>query len=474
MYYKLNNCCLRGWKKLTNVIINSKGYIRKLKSEEFQVLFLCDGITDIDSIMGEDNSYMRDILNRFIENRIVTATEHPEEIPDIQKYKYYDNRYVPSIFWSITGRCNYKCRHCFMDAPGACLGEISTETALSFVDQMADCGITKVDITGGEPFVREDFWVIIDKLISKNICIGTVYTNGWLLNDNILDEFEKRGIKPVFSFSFDGVGCHDWMRGVVGAEEAVISAMKLCKKRGYLFNAEMCVFKKNQNKIDESVNLLASIGCSGLKMSNVSRSELWLNNSEDNALSDEEYFDAMIRYIPKYYESNCNMAVILCSIAVLNPAKDEQAKHNLRYSVVPEKYDGTTNCLNEYMCGSTRCSCYITPEGRMLPCMPMTSASREIQETFPTIQDTGLRAILNDSIYINYVDGRVHDLFELNEECDKCSHKLYCGGGCRASAAITEGDLLGVDRIMCKLWNGGYIERIRQTLEESVAKYCKD
>lgn len=44
----------------------------------------------------------------------------------------------------------------------------------------------------------------------------TVMSNGLLMNERVLDEFEKRGIKPEFNMSFDGIGCHDWLRGIPG------------------------------------------------------------------------------------------------------------------------------------------------------------------------------------------------------------------------------------------------------------------
>ena len=94
------------------------------------------------------------------------SCEEPQPIEKRQYYKYYHNRYVRSIFWSITGKCNYRCRHCFMDAPEGALGELSTQQAFDLIDQMAECGVLQVDITGGEPFVRKDFWQLVDRIRS--------------------------------------------------------------------------------------------------------------------------------------------------------------------------------------------------------------------------------------------------------------------------------------------------------------------
>ena len=92
---------------------------------------------------------------------------------------------------------------------------------------MAECGVLQVDITGGEPFVRKDFWQLVDRIRSYGMVIGKDLYKRLLLHEAILDAFEQRGINPAFSISFDGVGWHDWMRGVPGAEEAALRALRL-------------------------------------------------------------------------------------------------------------------------------------------------------------------------------------------------------------------------------------------------------
>src|SRR5699024_8745620 len=211
--------------------------VKKLSSEEFQLLLLCDGETDLGNI--DFTNEMKRALEKFETDHLIEKCEYKKPLNFDQYYRYYDNRYVQTVFWSITGKCNYRCRHCYMDAPDAALGEVSTAEALDFIDQMAECGVLQVDITGGEPFVRKDFWQLVDRMIYHKMTIGMVYTNGWLLTDKVLDEFERRNLYPEFSISFDGIGWHDWMRGVPGAEEAAIRALQLCKKRGFSTNVEI-------------------------------------------------------------------------------------------------------------------------------------------------------------------------------------------------------------------------------------------
>ena len=434
--------------------------IQKLSRERFQVLLLCDGETDLSSSLLSES--MKNSLQQCEAENIIESCTKPCPLNKDQYYRYFGNRYVSTVLWSITGKCNYRCRHCFMDAPNAALGELSTDEALNLIDQMAECGVLRVDITGGEPFVRNDFWELVDRILYHKMTIGMVYTNGWLLNDKILDEFERRNLYPEFSISFDGIGWHDWMRGVPGAEEAAIRALQLCKKRGFSTNVEMCLHRGNLGVLMQTVEALCSVGVQAVKASYVVPTPLWSHNSDGNMLSDQEYFEAMLRFIPEFYKAGRPVELLLGNIIYLH--------RNKPYKVVAERYDGTQKSLDDHLCDAARWACYITPEGRLLPCMPMTSSPA--QKLFPRIQDIGLKCGLSDSFYMKFVDGRVKDLLKSNAECNACSYRYKCGGGCRASALLYgDHNLMGCDRTMCMLWKEGYVDRIRKAADEAIVKY---
>lgn len=463
MYYRLqHDYVLRGWEKMNTVLVKRPhNQVTALKPEEFNLLMLCDGetnFTELNLIEGEQTA-----LTHYLEKGILKAYDTPVPLNEDQLYRFYPNRFVESIFWSITGRCNFRCRHCYMDAPEGILGELSHEEAISLIDQMAECGVLKVDITGGEPFVRKDFWELIDRLLSYRITIGQVYTNGWLLTEDVLDKFEQRNLKPSFSFSFDGLGWHNWMRGINGAEEATLKAIRLCKKRGFRMNVEMCIHKGNIPTLRETVNYLAEIGVPMMKLGSVTQTPLWQKNSEGNDMTFQEYQDSMLEYIPQFFADGMPMKLLIGAVVYLY-------KKSINYEVIAEKYDGTENCIDCHLCGATRYSCYITPEGRLLPCMPMTAC--EEQENFARFQDMGLRNGLSDSYYMKIVDNRVRDLLAANEKCNACPYKYKCGGGCRANALMSTGNLLGEDTDLCFLWENGYVDRIHKVADAAIAKYC--
>lgn len=460
MYYRLKpDYALRGWLKNSWVLLKRpENFMKQLPQDTFQALLLCDGETELTE--GMLSGSLAEAIKECEENGLIEASAVPDPLDPDQYYRYYPNRYVDMVFWSITGRCNYRCRHCFMDAPDGTLGELSTEEALALIDQMAECGVLRVDITGGEPFVRKDFWQLVDRIRSYKMVIGKIYTNGWLLNEQVIEGFRQRGMRPQISISFDGAGWHDWMRGIPGAEEAALRALRLCRDNGLVTDVEICLHKGNLDSLAQTIKVLKEAGVAHLKVSNVAPTDLWKRNSDGNALTQQEYTEAMIRFIPEYYKMGKPMKIVLAGVIALYPDQS--------YKVVPEPYDGTESCLDCHMCGSTRWVCYITPEGRLLPCMPMTASPD--QERFPLVQDIGLRKGLSDSYYMEFVNGRVRDLFAANAECAQCPYRLRCGGGCRANALLDGSqELMGCDRIMCMLWKEGYVERIRRAAEEAAA-----
>ena len=196
MFYKLkSNYLLRGWEGNAWILIQRpQNHSWRLTAEQFQALMLCDGETELSNDWLDES--IRRELKQLVKDGLIEASASASPLRPEQYYKYYHNRYVERVFWSVTGRCNFRCRHCYMDAPDAALGELSTEEAFDLIDQMAECGVQNVDITGGEPFVRKDFWQLVDRILSRKMVINQVYTNGWLLDDSILDKFESRGLKP--------------------------------------------------------------------------------------------------------------------------------------------------------------------------------------------------------------------------------------------------------------------------------------
>ena len=260
----------------------------------------------------------------------------------------FENRHIERVCWAITGKCNFRCRHCGFNTPDAAMSEMTYEEAIRFVDQMADCGVRYLELTGGEPFVREDFWLLVDHIIEKGIKIEKIHTNGWMLMDSILDKFEQYGVKPEFCVGFDGVERHDWLRGLKGAEQAALNALRRCYLRGFPTSVEMCIHRGNVDVLRETVDVLADSGVGRIVCHPIADNNDWNHYAAGNNMSDSEYVEAVLKYIPEYYLDGMRIDVLFEGVV-------ELYKGTVEYRVI---YEGDTN-------GSLNNKCYITPDGKM-------------------------------------------------------------------------------------------------------------
>lgn len=144
---------LRGWDRLPWAVVRRpENTVRFVDAPMFRVLELSDGTVDFDLPLISDQ--MRDVAVRLEREGVLRALADGEraELTDDQRYVRYPNRFIKTVHWSITGRCNYRCRHCFMDAPDARLGELDHDTMMDIARQIVEAGILHVNLTGGEPW----------------------------------------------------------------------------------------------------------------------------------------------------------------------------------------------------------------------------------------------------------------------------------------------------------------------------------
>ena len=59
----------------------------------------------------------------------------------------------------LTYRCNERCVHCYLDHDDR--GEMTTAEIKGILDQLAEAGVFFLTLSGGEPFMRKDFFEIV-------------------------------------------------------------------------------------------------------------------------------------------------------------------------------------------------------------------------------------------------------------------------------------------------------------------------
>lgn len=461
MYYKLNpDFLLRGWQKLPYALVRKGKGTHFITQQEMQILQLCNGKinTDLPLIPQET----RDLLVEIEKNGIISRCEAGDTIAPEQEYRLYPARYIRTAHWSITGKCNYRCKHCYMSAPDAKLGELDHETVMSIVQQLIDCGVMQVSLTGGEPLVRRDFMEIVDALLAGGITITTIYSNGRLVTDSLLDELASRGIHPEFNMSYDGTdGWHDWLRGIPGAGKIVEDAFLRCREKGFLTGAEMCIHNGNKHLLRDTVKRLSELGCRSLKTNPISNVGAWKEGGYGEAITMDALYQVYLDYIPHYYEDGMPLSLQLGGFFSASPNEPD------RYDIPSRK--SCKNPEKTCVCGHARKVMYISAEGRALPCMALSGM--DIQHEFPLIPEIGLAQCITDSRYMSLIDTRADKILEHNPECKECEYAMQCLGGCRASALeTTPDDILAPDQAACAIFRGGWDKKIEQVMQKMFPK----
>ena len=454
MYYCLNEeYLLRGWEKLqTGVMKKGAGQVVFLKPAFYSK------IRNNSWMMFEGSPFLskaeHDLMTQLVKKGIIYLSERMVPFTPEQEYRLYPNRYLQMIYWAITGHCNCRCRHCYMSAPTGSIPEYSTEKCMEIIDQMEAAGVQKVSLTGGEALVRRDFVKLITRITEAGIRICTIKSNGLLVNEKLLDVLDDLGQKPEFNMSFDGIGCHDWLRGVEGVEKAVIRAFRLCRERGFPTGAEYCLHKDNMDVFRESVKLLGKLGCRSLKVNTLKAEGEGAGITEYMLPLDEEYRFYM-DYLPQFFEDGEPVNLMLSGIFMKTG--------NGQYIIPSEKQPEDRDCSNYCLCGHARNVMNITADGFIVPCIPIGSVESG-RNQFPNIFETTLTEALQDSAYMYFIDTRLSTYFKHNPECAVCEYRNRCAGGCRGNAAGS-GDLLGKDKRNCVFFKDGWYNRVKEFID---------
>ena len=169
--------------------------------------------------------------------------------------------------YAVTWRCNARCVMCdTWQAKPDPSQEITPEKWREILKRDAAFlgGVSKLGLTGGEPFLRDDLVELIREL-HRGLPDAriSVVSNG-LLTGRILkalEQIHKFLPELIFSVSLDGPDqTHDKVRGIPGAFDKALATMQGALDMGYCVTSGMTLSSLNHDKIDQTARLLASLG----------------------------------------------------------------------------------------------------------------------------------------------------------------------------------------------------------------------
>ena len=179
-------------------------------------------------------------------------------------YSYFTNRlrnkqylvqFVPTV------RCQLLCGMCHQKDIRAC-----HEQELSFPEieiifkNLKASGINQINFIGGEFFVRQDAWQILDKAEEMGF-LFSIATNGTLLNDNDVAKLSYYWGLMEIDVSLDAcdAATHDKIRGIPGTRDKVVEFIENCKNFGITIMVVAVAQHDNYKHMIDLANLLQSL-----------------------------------------------------------------------------------------------------------------------------------------------------------------------------------------------------------------------
>jgi radical SAM protein with 4Fe4S-binding SPASM domain len=161
---------------------------------------------------------------------VAAVEEAAAAVEETDKMECCSNDRRLILQWHITSRCNLRCKHCYQVSYQT--PELDFHNILGIMKQYSELlsALNRkghINFTGGEPFLREDFFDLLHecKRYSSLFSFG-ILTNGTLLNRKTVEELKK--LQPDFiQVSIEGNReIHDSIRGS-GNLDIVIKGLEL-------------------------------------------------------------------------------------------------------------------------------------------------------------------------------------------------------------------------------------------------------
>lgn len=164
------------------------------------------------------------------------------------------------LTWELTYSCNLACVHCLSSSGRRDPRELTTDECKALIDEWAEMGVFYVNIGGGEPTIRRDFFEIVEYAISSGVGVK-FSTNGSRIDAAMAQRLAAMDYLDV-QISIDGATAevNDAVRGV-GSFAMATRAMENLKTAGFgPFKISIVMTRHNVEQLDDFAALAAGYG----------------------------------------------------------------------------------------------------------------------------------------------------------------------------------------------------------------------
>jgi radical SAM protein with 4Fe4S-binding SPASM domain len=258
---------------------------------------------------------------------------------------------------------------------------------MNLIDQITDAGCLFLLFTGGETMLRPDFYDIYRHACRKGLLV-TVFTNGTLVTDRILEVFDAYPPHAIeISLYGATAATYEKVTGVPGSFEKCMRGIGRLKDHGFHLKLKTMVLNSNLAELEKTESIAAELGA-------------------------PFRFDAIISPrldgdpAPVHYRVSPREAV---EKEFASPHRAQQY-HDFFYRMTMQKPSPDL-----YQCGAGITMFHIDPFGGIRPCLMISGTSRDL---------------LNSSFSEVWHSSDFQQFREKEKapfKCRKCSKRVICG-----------------------------------------------
>ena len=321
------------------------------------------------------------------------------------------------VHFDVTYRCNERCVHCYLDHQDH--GELETSEIKRILAQLAAAGTLMLTFSGGEIFLRKDFFELLEFARSLRFDVS-LKSNALMITPERAVRLRTLGVRQVqVSIYSADPDVHDAITKVRGSLVRSVQAIRVLKAQGLRVKIACPLMKQN---------------LSGLRQLRLLAEELGISYVIDMTITPKLDGDTSVLALRNTAEDLKEVMGdgTLQGKAVADPLGPEQGSV-VSSGIEVDPYDGIP-------CSAGHNTCYISPYGEVFPCvqMPIPTGNLRI-ESFEEIwsrspQLKRVRAIREDDLQV----------------CANCSIRKYCER-CPGLAHMEGGDLMSAYERACEL-----------------------
>jgi mycofactocin biosynthetic radical S-adenosylmethionine protein MftC len=180
----------------------------------------------------------------------MTATQTPRVGSLVEQFQLGLDAPI-CLTWELTYACNLSCVHCLSSSGRRDPRELSTAECRAVIDELERMRVFYVNIGGGEPTVRPDFWELVDYATEHHVGVK-FSTNGVKITPEVARRLAGSDYVDV-QISLDGASAevNDAVRGA-GSYATALRAMRNLADAGFTgFKISVVMTRHNVAQLDE-------------------------------------------------------------------------------------------------------------------------------------------------------------------------------------------------------------------------------